>query len=132
MSTVILELMQQHKSTEYRLKAASSKVKHSVMILNSKSVTINDFSPPVRLTVDERVSSEEEDPALKATAANRASKRRTRILNQAYNAEEDVASGKPLLLEDYDCQHSFVGKAECGQDGRYVFLVNQVHLVWLL
>lgn len=99
------------------------------MILNSKSVTINDFSPPVRLTVDEHVSSEEEDAAPKAAAASRASKRKTRIVNQEYSADDGLAPEKPLLLEDYDCQHSFIGKSECGQDGRYVFLVNQVRLL---
>lgn len=131
--------------TEYKLKMSPMPVLHNVMVLHSNTATLSDFTQPVRMIRDKNsglFGAQSADAA--ATSANTLvpkflaggrssssvpSKKRTKLifpgesddeLEQLRNTEQS-----PWLLEDFDGQHSFVGKLEGGQSSNYVFFVNQ-------
>lgn len=113
------------KSCEYRLKISSNKVSHGVIILNS-TTPLSEFSAPIRLAKSQPIPQDtpEQDNNL---SNRRAFKRKTKIIS----FDEKTESEKPptcFVLEDFDGQHSLLGREEEGQEGHYIFLVNQVSL----
>jgi transcription initiation factor TFIIF subunit alpha len=126
----------QREYEEYRLKStAAANVSHNIMILNGTTASIQDFTPPVRLLRDRKYYSDDEDEMdidqgnrkREPVEAGRGKRKRTRIL---YLEDEDEIAlreqeSAPWLLEDFDGQHTFVGRLEGGQTSNYVFFVNQ-------
>lgn len=126
----------QREYEEYRLKStAAANVSHNIMILNGTTASIQDFTPPVRLLRDRKYYSDDEDEMdidqgnrkKEPIEAGRGKRKRTRIL---YLEDEDEIAlreqeSAPWLLEDFDGQHTFVGRLEGGQTSNYVFFVNQ-------
>lgn len=132
--------------TEYKLKMSPMAVSHNVMVLNSTTAKLSDFSQPVRMFRDKNSALIQEAPG-KAGATNQPEKiavgggsinapgsrpsfkKKTKIFFQGDEEEFDEqvreTESVPWLLEDNDAQHSFVGKLEGGQSSNYVFFVNQ-------
>lgn len=67
--------------------------------------------------------------SISAPGSRNTFKKKTKIIFQGDEEEIDEqtreAEAVPWLLEDYDAQHSFVGRLEGGQNSNYVFFVNQ-------
>lgn len=123
---------------EYRLKSTTAaNVTHNVMILQSQSANFQDFTPPVRLIRDRHYDSDSDEDGMdvddgkpkrpEPVQAGRGKRKRTRIL--WLEDEDEIAlreqESAPWLLEDFDGQHAFSGRLEGGQQGNYVFFVNQ-------
>lgn len=124
--------------TEYKLKMSPMAVSHNLMVLQSTTATLADFTPPVRMIRDKNSALIPETPADEGVAGasarppvglSKTARRKTRIIYQGDDDEEDEqirqTENAPWLLEDYDGQHSFVGRLEGGQSSNYVFFVNQ-------
>jgi hypothetical protein len=131
--------------TEYKLKMSPMAVSHNVMALHSSTAKLADFTQPVRMIRDPNSGilgpiPEASEPgaassaymASKVVAGGRnplSGKKRSRLIFADEPDEElerlRTAEVSPWLLEDYDGQHSFVGKLEGGQGSNYVFFVNQ-------
>ena len=115
--------MQQKPVAEFKVKVSSNKTSQSVMLLNS-SLTLSDMSMPIRVT-NETINYEDNEERPEITSVKKRT-RRTRLVNPEKKDEDSESlEQKYVLLEDYDGQHSFVGREEAGQEGRYIFLVNQ-------
>lgn len=125
---------------EYRLKSTTAaNVTHNVMVLQSQTADFQDFTPPVRLIRDRHYDSDSDEDAMdvdeagklprkpEPVQAGRGKRKRTRIL--WLEDEDEIAlreqESAPWLLEDFDGQHTFSGRLEGGQQGNYVFFVNQ-------
>lgn len=124
--------------TEYKLKMSPMAVLHNVMVLHSTQSTLSSFTPPIRMTRDKAsmLGAEEPAPTNPTTAkqalpvgkSSLAAKKKTRLIfadDQPANTSETEAEAIPWLLEDFDAQHSFLGRLEGGQSSNYVFFVNQ-------
>lgn len=129
--------------TEYKLKMSPMAVSHNVMALHSSTAKLTDFTQPIRMFRDKDSALIQEAPkpadtpvALTSTGAvklpvggSKLAKKKTRVIYQGDEDNEDEHNREtesvPWLLEDYDGQHSFVGKLEGGQKSNYVFFVNQ-------
>lgn len=124
---------------EYRLKSTTAaNVTHNVMILHSQTANFQDFTPPVRLIRDRHYDTDSDEDGMdvdegklpkrpEPVQAGRGKRKRTRIL--WLEDEDEIAlreqESAPWLLEDFDGQHAFSGRLEGGQQGNYVFFVNQ-------
>lgn len=124
---------------EYRLKSTTAaNVTHNVMILHSQTANFQDFTPPVRLIRDRHYDTDSDEDGMdvdegklpkrpEPVQAGRGKRKRTRIL--WLEDEDEIAlreqESAPWLLEDFDGQHTFTGRLEGGQQGNYVFFVNQ-------
>lgn len=132
--------------TEYKLKMSPMAVSHNVMVLNSSTAKLSDFTQPVRMFRDKNSALIQEAPAklaqpegtgriavgggsITAPGSRPSFKKKTKIFFQGDEEEFDEkvreVEAVPWLLEDYDAQHSFVGRLEGGQSSNYVFFVNQ-------
>lgn len=133
--------------TEYKLKMSPMAVSHNVMVLNSTTAKLSDFTQPVRMFRDKNSALIQEAPGkgaagvstnekiavgggmINAPGSKPSFKKKTRVFFQGDEEEFDEqmreAETVPWLLEDYDAQHSFVGRLEGGQSSNYVFFVNQ-------
>ena len=132
--------------TEYKLKMSPMAVSHNVMVLNSNTAKLSDFTQPVRMFRDKNSALIQEAPAkaaqpegtgkiavgggsINAPGSKPSFKKKTKIIFQGDEEEFDEqvreTEAVPWLLEDFDAQHSFVGKLEGGQSSNYVFFVNQ-------
>jgi transcription initiation factor TFIIF subunit alpha len=134
--------------TEYKLKMSPMAVSHNVMVLNSTTAKLSDFAQPVRMFRDKNSALIQEVPlnlagggvegpsriavgggSIAAPGSRASFKKKTKIFYQGDEEEFDErtreAESAPWLLEDYDAQHSFVGRLEGGQNSNYVFFVNQ-------
>lgn len=128
--------------TEYKLKMSPMAVLHNVMVLHStQQSTLASFTPPIRMTRDKASALGAEDPSTAASNTNAAqlkqplavgksnvAKKKTRLIfadDQPASTLETEAEAIPWLLEDFDAQHSFLGRLEGGQSSNYVFFVNQ-------
>jgi transcription initiation factor TFIIF subunit alpha len=132
--------------TEYKLKMSPMAVSHNVMVLNSSTAKLSDFTQPVRMFRDKNSALIQEAPAkaaqpegfgkiavgggsINAPGSRPSFKKKTKIFFQGDEEEFDEqvreTEAVPWLLEDFDAQHSFVGKLEGGQSSNYVFFVNQ-------
>lgn len=132
--------------TEYKLKMSPMAVSHNVMVLNSSTAKLSDFTQPVRMFRDKNSALIQEAPAkaaqpegtgkiavgggsINAPGSRPSFKKKTKIIFQGDEEEFDEqvreTEAIPWLLEDFDAQHSFVGKLEGGQSSNYVFFVNQ-------
>ena len=140
--------------TEYKLKMSPMAVSHNVMVLNSNTAKLSDFAQPVRMFRDKNSALIQESLGLignkfsqgegtasapgriavgggsiSAPGSRNTFKKKTKIIFQGDEEEIDEqtreAEAVPWLLEDYDAQHSFVGRLEGGQNSNYVFFVNQ-------
>ena len=122
-------------------------VSHNVMVLNSSTAKLNDFTQPIRMFRDKNSALIQEAPAkaaqqpegtgriavgggtINAPGSRPTFKKKTKIVFQGDEEEYDEQTREteavPWLLEDFDAQHSFVGKLEGGQNSNYVFFVNQ-------
>lgn len=123
-------------------------VSHNVMVLNSTTAKLSDFAQPVRMFRDKNSALIQEAPAkaaiqqpegtgkiavgggtINAPGSKPTFKKKTKIFFQGdeeeYDEQTREAEAVPWLLEDFDAQHSFVGKLEGGQSSNYVFFVNQ-------
>ncbi len=141
---------QSTKFTEYKLKMSPMAVLHNVMVLNSTPAKLSDFTPPIRMIRDKKSSLLGEDSSTSTSAssssstnplvntltvgkASNASKRKSRLIFQGdqlgglFDNPSDTTETEsiPWLLEDFDGQHSFLGRLEGGQGSNYVFFVNQ-------
>ena len=110
------------KSCEYRLKISSNKVDHGVIVLNS-TTPLSEFSTPIRLAKHQPTlqDAEQED---NVQSGRRIYKRKTKIVSSDQKTEPEKQATS-FILEDFDGQHSLIGKEEEGQEGHYIFLVNQ-------
>ena len=132
--------------TEYKLRMSPMAVSHNVMVLNSNNAKLSDFTQPVRMFRDKNSALIQEAPAkaaqpegtgkiavgggsINAPGSRPSFKKKTKIFFQGDEEEFDEqvreTEAVPWLLEDFDAQHSFVGKLEGGQSSNYVFFVNQ-------
>ena len=132
--------------TEYKLKMSPMAVSHNVMVLNSSTAKLSDFTQPIRMFRDKNSALIQEAPAkagqpeaagkiavgggsITAPGSKPSFKKKTKIFFQGDEEEFDEqvreTESVPWLLEDHDAQHSFVGKLEGGQSSNYVFFVNQ-------
>lgn len=132
--------------TEYKLKMSPMPVSHNVMVLNSSTAKLTDFTQPIRMFRDKNSALIQEAPAkaiqpegtgkiavgggtINAPGSKPTFKKKTKIFFQGDEEEYDEQTREteavPWLLEDFDAQHSFVGKLEGGQSSNYVFFVNQ-------
>ena len=121
-------------------------VSHNVMVLNSSTAKLSDFTQPIRMFRDKNSALIQEAPAkagqpeaagkiavgggsITAPGSKPSFKKKTKIFFQGDEEEFDEqvreTESVPWLLEDHDAQHSFVGKLEGGQSSNYVFFVNQ-------
>src|ERR1700722_7979765 len=110
------------KPCEYRLKISSNKVDHGVIIMNSVA-PLSEFSTPVRLAKAQPAPQVVEQGDEK-NVTKRIFKRKTKVINASQRIESDEQATS-FVLEDFDGQHSLIGKEEEGQEGHYIFLVNQ-------
>jgi hypothetical protein len=111
-------------SCDYRLKISSNKVNHGVIILNS-ATPLSEFSAPIRLAKSQTTAQDTEPDD--NFVQKRIFRRKTKIVSFEEKPESDKQN-TCLVLEDFDGQHSLIGKEEEGQEGHYMFLVNQVSL----
>ena len=129
-------------------------VLHNVMVLHSTPARLSDFTPPIRMTrdkassllgdsgVNENTGTGASTGSTQAAAlsigkasSNANAKRKSRLTFQgdqpgslsSFSNSSDTHDTEsiPWLLEDFDAQHSFLGRLEGGQGSSYVFFVNQ-------
>lgn len=96
------------------------------MIILNSTTPLSEFSAPIRLAKSQPIPQDtaEQDSNL---TSRRAFKRRTKIISFDEKTDGEEPS-TCFVLEDFDGQHSLIGREEEGQEGHYIFLVNQVSL----
>ena len=96
------------------------------MIILNSTTPLSEFSAPIRLVKSQPIPQDtpEQDNNL---SNRRAFKRKTKIISFDEKTESEETP-TCFVLEDFDGQHSLLGREEEGQEGHYIFLVNQVSL----
>lgn len=111
------------RQVSYKLKTSGTANVANIMVFHSDSLSVNDLSAPIKIS--KTLDNKTKEPESIGETLKSHNRKSTKILD-SQKERENISLQTRFTLEDFDGQHTFHGKSEEGQTGKFIFLVNHV------